>query len=135
MRRSCCPAAHQGGALGIEHGDERLSVAGDGAATWRYAAGYADCRHRLEPVTEGVRSAMTFGVAIDPGRAGAAKEAKDRAFRWALYRRSFTEGHARCGARGARVAPGAAQYGLKTVWVLKHRYTVPGLRPSLLKGP
>ena len=127
------PGTYRGGALTVEHAGETLRFAQDGAPAWRFAAWYADCRHRLEPVEAGVRLAVTFGVAIDPERALEART-PDRGVAEAFHRRSYAEHHTRWAARGARVRPGAGQYGLKTVWVLEHRYTEPGLSAPLLKG-
>ena len=128
------PGAYRGGTLVIEHAGERLKVGAGGALRWRWAAWYADCRHRLEPVEDGVRIAMTFAVAVDAERALAPREARNHELRWALWDRSYAERHSAWAARGARIGAGNEQYGQKLVWVLEHRYTEPGLRACLLKG-
>ena len=128
------PGAYVGGALAIEHAGERLSFAADGAAAWRWAAWFSDCRHALEPVEEGVRIALTFAIAIDPETPLTAVEAADRRVGSAAWERTYAEWHTAWAARGARTRAGNEQYGQKLVWVLAHRYTSTGLRASLLKG-
>ena len=118
----------------VEHAGERLDFARGGAPRWRWAAWYADCRHRLEPVESGVRIALTFGVAIDPEAPLGRRKASNHRLGWAFWYRSFAEWHTEWAARGGRTRAGNEQYGQKTVWVLAHRYTEPGLRAGLLKG-
>ena len=125
---------YEGGALVIEHGEDNIRFGPDGSARWRWAAWYTDCRHRLEEVRDGIRIAMTFGIAIDPEQPLTRRESEDHALGWALYGRTFTEWHTKWAARGGRTAAGREQYGQKTVLVLSHHYTEPGLRASLLKG-
>ena len=60
------PDEYTDGALVIEHAGETLIAGAGGAPGWRWVAWYADCRHCLEPVNEGTRIALTFGIAIDP---------------------------------------------------------------------
>ena len=128
------PGAYEGGALEVEHGGERLHFARGGAPRWRWAAWYADCRHRLEPVESGVRIALTFGISIDPQAPLGKRRASDRRIGWTIWGRSYAEWHTEWAARGGRTQAGNEQYGQKTVWVLAHRYTEPGLRAGLLKG-
>ena len=127
------PGDYEGGALVVEHKGERLEFAAGGTPQWRWAAWYADCRHRLEPVTKGVRVAITFGIAIDPSTRLVRRESQAR-ISWTTYRRTFAENHTAWAARGGREKAGNTQYGKKVVWVLDHRYTEPGLRANLLKG-
>ena len=128
------PGAYEGGALLLEHTGERVRIGTGGDALWRWAAWYADCRHCLERVESGIRMAMTFGVAIDPKKPLARREATNHQLGWALWGRSYAQGHTEWAARGVRKRAGNEQYGQKMVWVLSHRYTEPGLRGSLLKG-
>ena len=118
------PGAYKGGALAIEHAGERLSFAADGADAWRWAAWYADCRHALEPVEDGVRIALTFELAIDPETPLTPVEAADRRVGGALWERTYAEWHTAWAARGGRTAAGNEQYGQKLVWVLAHRYYI-----------
>ena len=128
------PGEYKGGALTIEHAGERLSFARGGADAWRWAAWYADCRHALEPVEDGIRVALTFGIAIDPKTPLTHLEAANHRVGWAIWGRTYAEWHTAWAARGVRTRAGNEQYGQKLVWVLSHRYTEPGLRASLLKG-
>ena len=128
------PGAHKGGALTVRHGGDTLSFGAGGADAWRWAAWYADCGHALEPVEDGVRVALTFAIAIDPEAPLSNKKAADRHLGDALWGRTYAEWHTAWAARGARPLAGNEQYGQKTVFVLSHRYTEPGLRASLLKG-
>ena len=128
------PGKYEGGALVLEHAGERLRIGAGGAPLWRWAAWYADCRHCLERVEDGVRIAMTFGVALDPEKPLTRRKASNHRLGWALWGRSYAEWHTEWAARGGRTRAGTEQYGQKMVWVLAHRYTEPGLRSSLLKG-
>ena len=83
------PGDYEGGALVVEHKGERLEFAAGGTPQWRWAAWYADCRHRLEPVTKGVRIAITFGIAIDPSTRLVRRESQAR-ISWTTYRRTLS---------------------------------------------
>ena len=128
------PGGYKGGALTIDHAEEKLAVGAGGARGWRWVAWYADCRHCLEEVKDGVRIAVTFSIAIDPETPLTRREPSRHQLSWALWRRSYAEWHTAWAARGGRNMAGREQYGHKMVWVLSHRYTEPGLRASLLKG-
>lgn len=128
------PGEHTGGALVVEHDGESVRAGADGSGQWRWAAWYADCRHRLEPVEDGVRIAVTFAVSIDTQRNLSPRRARNDELGWALWGRSYAEWHTEWAARGNRTQAGNEQYGQKLVWVLSHRYTETGLRASLLKG-
>ena len=128
------PGEYTGGALVIEHAGATLSFGAGGAGAWRWAAWYADCRHALESVEDGVRVALTFAIALDPETPLTNVEATDHRVGWAIWGRTYAEWHTAWAARGGRARAGNEQYGQKTVFVLSHRYTEPGLRGSLLKG-
>ena len=128
------PGEYTGGALVVEHGGKTLRAGADGSGQWRWVAWYADCRHRLEPVGEGVRIAITFAVAIDPEGKLARRKARNHRIGWALWGRSYAESHTEWAARSNRTLAGNVQYAQKLVWVLSHRYTEASLRGSLLKG-
>ena len=127
------PGEYERGALVVEHADKTLEFGTGGAPLWRWAAWYADCRHRLEPLTDGVRIALTFAIAIDPEAPLTPRKSSDYRIGWSLGE-GYTETHTRWAARGERTEAAKHQYGQKMVWVLEHRYTEPGLRASLLKG-
>ena len=128
------PGPYEGGALAIEHGGERLTAGRGGSPLWRWAAWYADCRHRLEAVESGVRIALTFAIAVDPEKPLTERKARSRDLGRAFWERSYAEWHTAWAARAGRERAGNEQYGQKLVWALSHRYTEPGLRASLLKG-
>ena len=128
------PGPYEGGALAIEHDSDRLTAGRGGSSQWRWAAWYADCRHRLEAVESGVRLALTFAITVDPERSLKKRRASSRELGRAFWGRSYAEWHTAWAARDGRVRAGTEQYGQKLVWVLSHRYTEPGLRASLLKG-
>jgi len=128
------PGEYTGGALTIEHAGESLGFGAGGAPAWRWAAWYADCRHALELVEDGIRIALTFGIAIDPETPLTNVKATDHRVRGTIWGRSYAEWHTAWAARGGRTRAGNEQYGQKLVWVLAHRYTEPGLKGSLLKG-
>ena len=128
------PGEYEGGAFVVEHDGVRVRAGDGGASHWRWIAWYADCHHWLEPVSSGVRVAMTFGVVVDPGRALRRAEPTGHRLGWSLWERSYAEAHTAWAARGGRRRSGGEQYGQKLVWVLSHRYTEGGLRGALLKG-
>ena len=128
------PGEYTGGTLIVEHAGETHSHGAGGARSWRWAAWYADCRHSLEPVEDGVRVALTFAIALDPETPLTNVEATDSRVGWAIWGRTYAEWHTAWAARAGRARAGNEQYGQKTVFVLSHRYTEPGLRGSLLKG-
>ena len=128
------PGQYEGGALVVEHAGKRIQVGDGGSPHWRWVAWYADCRHWLEPVRDGERLAMTFGVVVDAEKPLTRSEPSNHRLGWTLWRRSYAEWHTEWAARGSRTNAGNEQYGQKLVWVLSHRYTEPGLRAPLLKG-
>jgi hypothetical protein len=58
------PSDAKGGALVIEHHDERVSYRGS-PNQLVLVAFYADCRHEVRPVTSGYRAALTFNLCLD----------------------------------------------------------------------
>jgi hypothetical protein len=58
------PSDAKGGALVIEHHDERVSYRGS-PSQLVLVAFYADCRHEVRPVTSGYRAALTFNLFLD----------------------------------------------------------------------
>ena len=81
-----------------------------------------------------MRLALTFGITITVDQPLTRREIHDRQLSWALWRRTYEDSHTRWAARYGRTEAAREQYGQKTVFVLAHRYTEPGLRASLLKG-
>jgi hypothetical protein len=58
------PSASKGGALAIEHHDEKVTYRGS-PNQLVLVAFYADCRHEVRPVTSGYRAAVTFNLFLD----------------------------------------------------------------------
>jgi 2OG-Fe(II) oxygenase superfamily len=58
------PSDARGGALVIEHHDEKVSYRGSPKQIVLVAF-YADCRHEVRPVTSGYRAALTFNLFLD----------------------------------------------------------------------
>jgi hypothetical protein len=58
------PSDAKGGALVIEHHDEKVSYRGS-PSQLVLVAFYADCRHEVRPVTSGYRAALTFNLFLD----------------------------------------------------------------------
>ena len=128
------PGRYEGGTLVIEHGDQSTHIATDGSDQWRWAAWYADCHHRLEPVRQGTRIALTLAVSIRSVRQNIRHDADDGNVSQALWNRVFAEQDTKWAARSQRINAGTEQYGQKIVWVLSHRYSDRGLKTGLLKG-
>src|SRR5205823_1741256 len=61
------PSEAKGGALVIEHHDEKLSYRGS-ADRLTLVAFYADCHHAVRPVTEGHRAALTYNLFLQGAR-------------------------------------------------------------------
>ena len=58
------PSESKGGALVIEHHDEKVSYRGS-PNQLVLVAFYADCRHEVRPVASGYRAALTFNLFLD----------------------------------------------------------------------
>jgi hypothetical protein len=61
------PSEAKGGALVIEHHDEKLSYRGS-ADRLTLVAFYADCHHAVRPVTAGHRAALTYNLFLEGAR-------------------------------------------------------------------
>lgn len=57
------PSQSKGGALVIEHHDEKVSYRGS-SDQLVLVAFYADCRHEVRPVTTGYRAALTYNLFV-----------------------------------------------------------------------
>lgn len=122
------PGEHGGGRFSSSAGG--VAMAAGGSPRWCWAAWYADCRHRVEPVEDEVRIALTFGMVLDPGQPLARREASSARTGWALWDRSYAERHTAWAARTGRTRAGSEQYGQRTVWMLSHRCTATPSRGS-----
>ena len=81
----CLPSRHEGGTLFVEHDGQTKEIDFGGPNAefkTQYAAFYADCQHRITPVTAGYRVCLIYNLAIAgkkqpavPGSAAAVKQA------------------------------------------------------------
>jgi hypothetical protein len=58
------PSAFTGGAMVVEHHDERLTFRAAGGKL-TFIAFYADCHHQVRPVTAGYRVALTYNLMVE----------------------------------------------------------------------
>ena len=137
------PSAHEGGDVVVDFQDKRfadapresLRHAPQAGPAWQWAAWYADLNHRTEPVTKGLRAALTFGVRVLDGAMTTPElfdDGRNAHFANLMYELTYVEQHAAWAKRPQGGSP--RQHSRKQVWPLAHRYTVPGLRAHLLKG-
>lgn len=58
------PSAHEGGDLVIRHGgvERVVGLAGDEPSGVAWAAFYADCEHKVKPVTKGYRVCLVYNL-------------------------------------------------------------------------
>ncbi|EGG13359.1 hypothetical protein DFA_11120 [Cavenderia fasciculata] len=63
------PSHHRGGELVIEHDKESytVSLVNDTKSMVKYVAFYADCKHKVEPVTEGYRVNLVYNLIRSKG--------------------------------------------------------------------
>ena len=123
------PSDAKGGALVIEHHDEKVSYRGS-PSELVLVAFYADCRHEVRPVTAGYRAALTFNLMID-GRAHrpVLRTSRPAEALTELVREHFaTPRPARGPLRPADPAPE------RLVYFLDHEYTQKGLSWRGLKN-
>jgi predicted 2-oxoglutarate/Fe(II)-dependent dioxygenase YbiX len=119
----CLPSRHEGGTLFVEHDGQtrEIDFGGQNAEfKTQYAAFYADCQHRITPVTAGYRVCLIYNLAIAgkkqpavPGAAAAVKQAAQL----------LTEIFADKSSDLSRIAI-----------PFTHQYTEAGLDPKHLKG-
>lgn len=58
------PSAFKGGAMVIEHHDEKITYRAAGGGL-TFVAFYADCHHEVRPVTEGYRVVLTYNLRLE----------------------------------------------------------------------
>ncbi len=123
------PSESKGGALAIEHHDEKVSYRGS-PTQLVLVAFYADCRHEVRPVTSGYRAALTFNLFLDtPAHNQARSAAKPVDALAELVREYFaTPRPARGPLRPENPAPE------RLVYLLDHEYTQKGLSWRALKN-
>jgi hypothetical protein len=124
------PSAFTGGAIVLEHHDERATFRGSGGKL-TFIAFYADCRHQVRPVTKGFRVVLTFNLTVDGDTSTAALPVATRQV-GVLARRieEFfdTPRPPRWDRDTAREPPD------RLVYLLDHQYTQKGLAWSRLKN-
>ena len=133
---------HKGGELVISHdGHEHVfdfSKLSNDSSAFQWAAFYGDCIHEVRPVAEGFRVAITYSILCD-----------ERSLKRAYYSttKRETEEHfeisEKCQSRSLAKVNCALEHlpellGSKKIdevgFLLKHKYTLPGLQPNMLKG-
>ena len=119
----CLPSPHEGGSLIVEHDGQTKTIdfAGkDAEFTTQYAAFYADCQHRITPVTAGYRVCLVYNLAMAGKQQPAAPQnaaAVDKAAQ--LLKEIFADSSSELN---------------KIAFPFAHQYTEAGLDPTHLKG-
>ncbi|MEO6773229.1 MAG: 2OG-Fe(II) oxygenase [Kofleriaceae bacterium] len=122
------PSDTKGGALVIEHHDERVSYRGS-PNQLVLVAFYADCRHEVRPVTSGYRAALTFNLFLDGvmhRRERTTSQPVETLVE--LVREHFAT------PRQARWSRGSESPPERLVYLLDHEYTQKGLSWRALKN-
>ncbi len=122
------PSDAKGGALVIEHHDERVSYRGS-PNQLVLVAFYADCRHEVRPVTSGYRAALTFNLFLDGimhRRERTTSQPVETLVE--LVREHFATPRQARWSRGAEAPPE------RLVYLLDHEYTQKGLSWRALKN-
>ena len=122
------PSQFTGGAMVIEHHDEKLLVGGSGR-NLAFVAFYADCHHEVRPIKRGYRVVLTYNLIIE-GDAISAGAPADRIEALARRVRDFfeTPRPARWSGDRRREPPD------RLVYLLDHQYTQRGLAWNRLKN-
>ena len=144
----CLPSRHEGGQLvirhdGLEHGFDFSKHSND-PSKLQWAAFYGDCEHEVHPVTEGFRVTITYSINYrfaghnslktiyykpKPDIEKRVEEHFEISAKSPL--RSFVKVDCALQNLPDRLGKTAPEYiGL----ILKHKYTLPGLQPDMLKG-
>ena len=122
------PSQFTGGAMVIEHHDEKLLVGGSGR-NLTFVAFYADCHHEVRPIKQGYRVVLTYNLIIE-GDAISAGAPADRIEALTRRVRDFfeTPRPARWSGDRRREPPD------RLVYLLDHQYTQRGLAWNRLKN-
>ncbi len=122
------PSDAKGGALVIEHHDEKVSYRGS-RDELALVAFYADCRHEVRPVTSGYRAALTFNLFVDAADHGAPRTlSRPTNVLVDLVREYFLTPRPERAYRPAEPPPE------RLVYLLDHEYTQVGLSWQALKN-
>ncbi len=141
----CLPSPHEGGELvvihdGLEHVFD-FSKLSDDPSKFQWAAFYGDCVHEVRPVVEGFRVTVTYSIILN----------EHDSLRAAYYRyegdRGLMEEHFEISAKCQLHSFSKVDCALESLpdrlgskspeyigFILKHKYTLPGLQPNMLKG-
>jgi hypothetical protein len=141
----CLPSPHKGGELVVSHdGLEHVfdfSKLSDDPSKFQWAAFYGDCVHEMRPVVEGFRVTITYSIIVDEH--DSLKEAYYHNEECKRPMEEHFEISAKCPLRSftkvdcalenlpGRLGSKAPEY---IGFILKHKYTLPGLQPNMLKG-
>ncbi len=125
------PSESKGGALVIQHHDEKVSFRGS-SDRLALVAFYADCHHEVRPVTTGYRAALTYNLFLD----GATQRVPERPSGGrpldtlvGFVRAYFATPRPSRGPRWPSEGPPE-----RLVYLLDHEYTQKGLAWSRLKN-
>lgn len=138
----CLPSRHKGGELVISHdGHEHVfdfSKLSNDPSRFQWAAFYGDCIHEVRPVAEGFRVAITYSILCEErGLNLIYLSTDDREIE------EHFEISAKCQLRSFAKVDCSLEnlpkrFSSKTSgevgFLLKHKYTLPGLQLSMLKG-
>jgi predicted 2-oxoglutarate/Fe(II)-dependent dioxygenase YbiX len=120
----CLPSRHAGGSLVVAHDSqtEKVDFGGkDAEFKTQYAAFYADCQHKITPVTAGYRICLVYNLAIAGKRQPSAPRDSSLVAKAAeLLKELFADTTSNMS---------------RIVIPFKHQYTEAGLDPQQLKGP
>lgn len=119
------PAEGEGGELVVRHQDREVTIdlCVDDFGDLPFAAFYADCLHRTEPLRKGYRVSLVYSLVVDPDRASDDDlRAPDLAKQIASLRGALANW------------PSGPHSPQKLLWVLEHRYSEAGLSFGRLKG-
>lgn len=138
----CLPSPHKGGELVISHDGHKhvfdFSKLSNDSSVFQWAAFYGDCIHEVRPVAEGFRLTITYSILCE-----------ERSLKQAYFspQKREVEEHfeisAKCELRSLAKVDCALdnlpdRLGSTTPdevgFLLKHKYTFPGLQPNMLKG-
>lgn len=147
----CLPSPHKGGELvvnhdGLQHVFDFSEHSGDTSRV-QWAAFYSDCIHEVKPVVEGYRVTVTYNIILSK------YSLKESFFEWD-YGASFEkplddaderfEDSAKCTSRSLakvdhalrniRQRQACESSPPRVGFLLKHKYTITGLQPQILKG-
>ncbi len=122
------PSDHRGGAIVVEHHDEKVTFRGS-REKLTVIAFYADCHHQVRPVKEGYRVVLTYNLSLEGDTAAASVPANgDRGDSLARAVREYFETPPSSSWGGEPAPPD------RLVYLLDHQYTQRGLDWRRLKN-